>query len=225
MTATRSPRRFLPDGETLAWGGLLVTTEFLLVIGYLLVLDVTVRDWRLYAVPFVWINVAVWALARTSPPAASPRKRRIAAAVAVGYGLVLSYFGGLIGPSTAPVASLSVSVTSLPPGWSPALLYNGSLLSVALLPYKLIGFAALAYLVYATALDASSALLGGVLGVFSCVSCTFPVLAGLVTGVAGSTALAGAVTGYSYLLSTVAFVATAVVLAWRPTVGSIRFGR
>ncbi|MFT4923746.1 MAG: hypothetical protein ACI8XM_002977 [Haloarculaceae archaeon] len=223
MTTRTVTARWLPDGETLAWSGLLVTTEFLLVIGYVLLLDVTVTNWRLYVVPFVWINVGLWALVRTRLPAASTRNRRIAGAIAVGYFLLLAYFGGLLGPSSASAGGLSLSLTSLPPGWSPALLYNGGLVSVVLLPYKVLGYAVLAYLVYATALDAASALVGGLLGLFSCVSCTFPLIAGVVTGLAGSSsALASASTRYGYLLSTVVFVVTVALLVWRPSLDSVR---
>jgi hypothetical protein len=212
-------RRQLPGGETLAWIGLLLTTEFLLVVGYVLLLDVQVRDPALFVVPFVWIDVAVLAVAGTDLPAAGRQTRRIAGLLAASYFLVLAYVGGLLGPGTATVSTLSLSLTSLPPGWSPALLYNG-VVNLVILPYKVAGYAALAYLVYATALDASGALVGGLLGVLSCVSCTFPVLAGVVTGLAGGgSALAAAATGSGYLLSTAVFVLTVALLYWRPTAG------
>ena len=68
-----------PDGETLAWLGLVLTTEFLLVVGYVFVFDVLVRDWTLFVVPFVWLNVAGWAVYHTRPAPASAGKRRVAA--------------------------------------------------------------------------------------------------------------------------------------------------
>jgi len=88
---------------------------------------------------------------------------------------------------------------------------------MVVIPYKLIGYLALTYLVYVTLLDAAGSAVGGVLGLLSCVSCTWPVLATIVTGVAGSgTALAGAVYAQSYDLSTVVFVVTVGLLYWRP---------
>jgi hypothetical protein len=218
MSAAAARRR-LPGGETLAWMGLLVTTELLLVVGYVLLLDVQVRDPALFVVPFVWIDAAILAVVGTDLPATGRRTRRIAGAVAVAYFLLLAYVGGLVGAPSGPVSTLSLSLTSLPPGWSPALRYNG-VVSLVVLPYKAVGYAALAYLVYATVLDASGAVLGGVVGVLSCVSCTFPVLAGLLTGLAGGgSALAAAATGSGYLLSTVAFVVTVALLYWRPAAG------
>jgi hypothetical protein len=217
--------RFRPNGETLALAGLVVTTELLLVLGYVVALNVQVRDWTLYAVPFVWINVGLWAVVRTDPQSAPARKRLLAAAVAGGYFLLLAYFGGLFGPGNSPVTAYSVEFLDIPPGWSPALLYNGPIVSLALLPYKMVGYLALAYLVYATALDASNAVVGGVLGLFSCVSCSFPIIAGVVTGiVGGGGALAGLATSSTYLLSTVVFVVTVGLLYWRPAVGK-RLGR
>ncbi|MFC7134422.1 MULTISPECIES: DUF7546 family protein [Salinibaculum] len=221
MSTLDLSERVRPSGETLAWGMLVLTTEFLLVASYVVGLNVTVRDWTLFVVPFVWINVGLWAVHRTTPAAAATRKRLVAAAVAGGYFLLLAYFGGLVGPGTGgPLTSFTVELWDLPPGWSPAVLYNGPVLTLAILPYKVVGYLALAYLVYATALDASNALVGGVVGLFSCVSCSFPIIAGVVTGIVGSGgALAAVATGSTYLLSTVVFVVTVGLLYWRPAVG------
>jgi hypothetical protein len=221
MSTATLARRFELDGETLAWIALVLTTEFLLVVSYLVGLDVQVRDWTLFVVPFVWINVGLWAVVRTTVGATTTRARRIGVVVAGGYFLLLAYFGGLIGPAAGgPVTSFSVELWDIPPGWSPALLYNGAAVTVAVVPYKLIGYLSLAYLVYATVVDASSAVVGGVVGLFSCVSCSFPILAGVATGIVGSgSALAGLATQSGYLLSTAVFVVTVGLLYWRPAIG------
>jgi hypothetical protein len=213
-------KRLRPDGETLAWLGLVLTTEFLLVVGYVLVFDVLVRDWTLFVVPFVWLNVAGWAVYHTAPAPAAPGKRRIAAAVAGSYFLLLAYFGGVVALGSASHSgTLTVALFSLPPGWSPSIIYTGQLVHLVVLPYKVLGYVALAYLVYATALDAAGALVGGLVGVFSCVSCSFPLIAGLLTGiVGGGSALAAATAQSSYLISTVVFVITVGLLYWRPSI-------
>jgi hypothetical protein len=118
------------------------------------------------------------------------------------------------------VSAFTIDLVGLPPGWSPSLIYTGELLHLVVLPYKVIGYVALAYLVYKTALDASSAIFGGVVGIFSCVSCSFPLIAGLVTGIGGGS-LAAATAQSSYLLSTVVFVVTVGLLYWQPSIRAL----
>jgi len=207
-----------PDRRTAVYWAMVINAEFLILAGYYtLATDVTLRDPLFAVIPFVWINLAGWAVMHTKVPTAPSRKKATAAAVAVGYFGLLAVFGGIVnGPSG--VTSSYLNVLQLPPGWNPAFFYSGSLFSLVVLPYKLVGFAALSYLVYVTALDAASALAGGVLGLFSCVSCPFPVLAGLVSGLAGGgSAIAGFTYANSYLLSTVVFGVTVVLLTWRPS--------
>jgi len=213
--------RLRPDRETVLWGALVLNLELLLLASYAILSDtqligpLAVRYWLF---PFVWINVGLWALFRTRPAPAGTRQRRIAGAIAVGYFGVLAYFGGVIGLASTPdISTLRVVLLDLPPGWGPAVLYDGTVVGVTLMPYKLVGYAALAYLVYATVLDAAGSAIGGLLGLLSCVSCTWPVLATLVTGVVGSgTAVANAAYGQTYGLSTVVFVVTVALLYWRP---------
>ncbi|MFD1587562.1 hypothetical protein ACFR9U_11245 [Halorientalis brevis] len=211
--------RLRPETETIVWGAIVVNFEILLLFLYATVSEsqltglTAVRYW-LY--PFVWINVGIWAIVRTRPTPTSTRHRRIGLALAVGYFGVLAYVGGLIaGPIPSPTG-FSVQM-GLPPGWGPAVFYSSSHFTITILPYKAIGYAALAYLVYATVLDAAGSAVTGLLGLLSCVSCTWPVLATIITGVFGSgTAIASAVYTQSYGLSTVVFVATVGLLYWRP---------
>ncbi|MFB6309521.1 MAG: hypothetical protein ABEH35_09335 [Haloarculaceae archaeon] len=218
MNVTARARAVRPERSTLLWGAVLVNTELLLLFAYVLLSPNEIVDWLPTLVPFVWINVGLWAIVRTRPAPSSSRQRRVATLIAVGYFLVLAYFGGLIGPGQASQFTGSrVVLFSIPPGWSPAVIAITEFVSVTLIPFKAIGYVALAYLVYATVLDASGSAVSGVLGLLSCVSCTWPVIASLVTGVVGgTTAVAGAVYSQSYALSTVVFVATVALLYWRP---------
>lgn len=210
-----------PDREELLIAAMVVNSEILLLGVYWLVSSseltslLAVRYW---VYPFVWINVGLWAIFKTVPASADDRDRWLAGVIAVGYFAMLAYFGGLVGPaSSAAGRSLRLTVLALPPGWAPTLIYNGGVLSAALFPFKLVGYVALAYLVYATVLDAAGSAVTGVLGLLSCVSCTWPVLASLATGVLGSgSAIAGAVYSQSYGLSTLVFVVTVGLLYWRP---------
>lgn len=219
MTRTFDFGRVRPNRDTLLWGGLLVNTEIALTIAYLLLSDVQVVEPRYLVYPFVWLNVGIWALTRTNPVARNDRDRYVGAVVAVGYFLLLAYAGGVVGTGIGEDA-LGFRIAWLPPGWGPALLYTGASLKLVLMPYKVVGYATLAYLVYATVLDAAGSAISGVLGLLSCVSCTWPVLATVITGLTGSgAAVASAANEWSYALGTVVFVVTVVLLLWRPTLG------
>ncbi|PSQ19080.1 hypothetical protein BRD00_02205 [Halobacteriales archaeon QS_8_69_26] len=213
----RVARDLLPGRQTLLVLGGLLIAEFLAVVWYFALTDSAPTGLRYLVYPFVWINVGLLAAWHTSPAPASARDRRIAAALAAGYALLLAYFGGVIGPGTAlgggPVFGLSVHFVS--PGWGPALVYGGEYLQVAVIPFEAIGYAALVYLVYATIIDATGAAVSGVLGLLSCVSCSWPIVASLVTGAVGGSGAAIAVSA-SYDLSTLVFVVTVALLFWRP---------
>ncbi|MFB6207091.1 MAG: hypothetical protein ABEJ05_11265 [Haloglomus sp.] len=212
-----------PSREAAVWWAVVLNTELLVLLAYLLAEDPIVTQPVYYLVPFVWINAALWAVFRVSPSPTSSRQRLAALAVAGGYFLVLGYFGGLFAPSSGPVTGLRVVLSDIPPGWAPALIYGGATLQFALLPFKLVGYATLAYLVYATVVDAGTSAVGGALGLFSCVSCSFPIIASVLSGVIGSTgALAAAAYNQSYVLSTAVFVVTVGLLVWRPTMADVR---
>lgn len=179
---------------------------------------------RYWLIPPVWFVVGSWALVRTSPAPSSRRSRLAAGTVAGLYFLVLGVAGGLFGPAGGPTTGLTVQIVELPPGWNPALLYGGASVRLALVPFTTFGYLVLAYLVYATALEAKGAVAGGLLGVFSCVSCTLPVVASLVGGfVGGGAALAAAASGQTYVLGTLVFVVTVLLLTYRP--GMERLGQ
>jgi len=219
-----------PDRDTLLWAGLVVNTEIILTAAYLLVADVTVTEWRYLVYPFVWINLSALAVVRTDTIAGSSRARYVGAAIGLGYLLVLAYVGGLVsqgvaahhaaGAAVADHHALGWRLAWLPPGWGPALVYSGTAVQLTLMPYKVVGYLTLAYLVYATVIDAAGSAVSGLLGLVSCVSCTWPVLASLAGAVAGSgTAVAAAASEWSYMLGTIAFAVTVGLLLWRPTIG------
>ncbi|WP_439025889.1 DUF7546 family protein [Haloarchaeobius sp. DT45] len=217
------PESVVPEPETLFAFFIVVTGEAL-VLGLFLA-DGGTASLELLLLPFVWVNLGLWALWRASPPPAPTGRKRRAAAIALGYGIVLAYFGGLWSHgymffdtgAYQPSFGWYVS-TALPPGFGPAISYEGQLVNVTLLPYKVVGYAALTYLVYVTVIDAASSAVSGVLGLLSCVSCSWPVIATIVSGVAGSSsALATAAMRESLPLSTAVFVVTVGLLYWRPS--------
>ena len=105
----------------------------------------------------------------------------------------------------------------LPPGWGPALVVNVGVAAAVLMPAKVLGYAALAYLLYGAVVDAAGAGIAGVLGLFSCLSCSLPILAGAAASIVGGGAfVAAAATGLGYGPSTLVFVITVALLWWRP---------
>ncbi|SDM19243.1 hypothetical protein SAMN04487949_1221 [Halogranum gelatinilyticum] len=222
--------------ELLVWAAIL-NAELLAVLLYLLFMPVRVQSWRFILYGFLWINVGVFAVWKTNPTPSDPRTRRIALLVAAGYFLVLAVAGGILGPShTSPIAALltdghthshgattaaaSYELRMLPPGWGPAFVYQGAWVMLILMPYKVVGYLALAYLVYATVIDAVTASISGALGLLSCISCTWPILGSLAASVFGSgSAVAVAATTWPYDISTVAFLGVVGLLMWRPLVG------
>jgi hypothetical protein len=216
-----------PDRRTLLVGAVVLNTELLIVLAYFWAVGgafpTELGYLALVAYPFVWLNVSAWALARTSLPPASARRRLLAAAVGIGYFLLLARVGGLLLPGVGERATgLRLVLLNVPPGFSPALLYSGEAVVLNLIPFRLVGYATLASLVAVTVLDAAGNAAAGVLGLFSCVSCALPVIATVVSGVAGGgTAVVATMTSGSYGLSTAAFVLTVLLLSWRPDAAAL----
>ncbi|WP_435097735.1 DUF7546 family protein [Halarchaeum sp. P4] len=209
--------RRLPDldsGTLLSWAAVL-NAEILVTLAYVVLAPSIPTDPLTYVYPWVWLNVAAWGVLRVRPSPTPGRVRWLAAAVGVAYFLVVGYAGGLYHLSGA---GLGFSLHWLPPGWGPAPVYSADGLTVVLMPFKLGGYAALAYLVSVTVRDASASALSGVLGLVSCVSCTWPILATVATGLFGSaSALTSVAMTEAYGISTVVFVVSVLALVWRPT--------
>ncbi|WP_254862494.1 DUF7546 family protein [Halovivax gelatinilyticus] len=207
-----------PPAEILLGWGFILAIQAALLGAYLVARDVSPTFFHL--APFVWINVGLWAFLRTRPPSVVGRRRLIAASIAIGYFLLVSYVGGLYGihPSGhgRPVTGWEIRST-LPPGYGPAIFYVGDGLRLAIVPYLVVGYAAIAYLVYVTVLDASRSVAGGVFGLIACVGCAWPIIAPIVAAVIGGGAvLTTATYEFRYEVSTIAFLAAIAFLVWRP---------
>jgi hypothetical protein len=216
MTTIRLSR-YRPSRTDLLYGGLLVNTNLIAVVLYDLLAPGSLQPLRYTLYGLLWINVGVVAVAKTHTAPAGTRTRRRAALLAVGYAVLLAVAGGLV--RGGGVTADGFRIALLPAGWGPALIYSGELVNLVLMPARVVGYAALAYLLYATVLDAAGAAVSGVLGLLSCVSCSWPILASIATGVFGSgSALAAAAISASYDVSTAVYLVTVVLLYWRPLV-------
>jgi len=237
----RTQHRLAPlgrDGQVLA---LIVAVEAVVVAAYYLFSPSEVRSVRYVLYPFVWINVGLWAVLRTAPPSATARRRRLAGVLAGAYFVLLALVTGLVGvsidlPLLAVGAGATLGVDLVPahaaahpvgwrvsvsaPGWSPRIAYVGHEFYVYLVPYRVVGYLSLAYLLYVAALDATRSAVPGVVGMAACLGCSFPLVAAAIGAAGGSAGVAAAVMDSSVDLSTLAFVLAVALLYWRPGGGS-----
>jgi len=199
----------------------LFVAEVLVLVGYLGLTSTQLTAVRYALYPFVWINAGVVAVWRTRPAPASERRRSIAVVIGVAYLGILAVAGGLVGFGAGAPVGVSV-LTNGSPGYAPTLVLGTDVLTLRFVPYRVIGYLALAYLVYATVLDAAGSAISGVVGLFSCVSCTWPVAASVASslvGALGGSAAAAAVSAYSLDISLVVFLSAVALLYWRPGFG------
>ncbi|SFK78466.1 hypothetical protein SAMN04487950_1076 [Halogranum rubrum] len=198
-----------------------VAVELLLVAGYFGLTGAEPTTLRFVLYPFVWLNVGVWAVNRTRPPAASRRQRILAGCVASAYFLVLTYAAGLLAFGHSHPDAVGVTLTAASPGWGPLVAYTTPNLRLLFVPFRVVGYLALSYLVYVAVLDAAKAAVPGLLALVTCIGCSFPLVVAAVGGVAGgvtggSAGVVTAVAAYSLDLSTVVFVLAVGLLYWRP---------
>jgi hypothetical protein len=213
----------LPIGRRLYWG--LFFNSQLLAIGlYVLLTPATLSSPRLVGYGLIWVNVSAWVIANSQPDPSTSGVRRRALLLAGGYFGLLLFAGGVIGAGIGEAAT-GFRIAWLPPGFGPAMLYSGGSVTINLIPIYLIGYTALAYLVYVTVVEASGSAAAGILGLFSCVSCSWPIIVSLASAVTGgSSLLVASALQVSYGLSTGVFVLTAALLYWRPTDWLSRLG-
>ena len=213
--------RTLSLPTNLWWLGPVVLAEALLVVGYFGVTGARPTEFRYVVYPFVWINLGLVAVVETRPRPASRGLRLLAGVVAVAYFLVLAWLAGLVAIDTAPATHSHAhlhgwQVTLSAPGWGPRVGYATRLGHLYFVPYRVVGYLALAYLVFARTLDVSAAALSGVVGLATCLSCGFPVLASLTAGALGPVSAGMATSALSFDLSTLAFVFAVGLLYWSP---------
>ena len=210
----------LPSRRRLAAYALLVNLQGVGVVLYYALTAATLGEPRYVIYGLLWVNVGLLAVHAADPPAeAAFRERRRALAVAAAYFGVLAVVGGLVGTGLGADAT-GLRVAWLTPGWGPALVYGGHAVALVLMPAYVVGYLALSYLLYVTVLDAAGSAVGGLLGLVSCVSCTWPVLATVASTVFGGAGLlAASAAEMPYDLSTAVFLLTVALLYWRPGFG------
>ena len=146
--------------------------------------------------PRVLDNLALWRVRDRLPDLG-----RRATAAGAAYTLVLLASAGLVGPAASP----GLEVYLAAPGWSPALVYGGPGLRVVLIPFLVVGYLTLGALGALAVQRTLRATAPGVLGLFACVSCTAPLLAGL-AGSLGWGSLAATLLRAQYPVTTAVFL-------------------
>ena len=213
-TRTVSTGEIVPSRETVLTLAAVLNGEVLLVLLYFALSSATPTDVASLAYPFVWLNVAAWGVSRVGVPNGSRQQWLAAGVVGAVYFLLLGRVGGLY---MLHGDALGTRIAWLAPGWGPAFIYSGADLTVSLLPFKLGGYAALAYLVAVTVVDTARTGLAGLVGLLSCVSCTWPVLGTLAAALFGGASTAVVVAeSEPYAASTAVFVSSILLLTWRP---------
>lgn len=201
--------------DLLIWSSLL-TAELLILMGYQLATQSTVTEPRYILYPFVWINLGLFAVYRTTVQNRDRRVHVVAFVLASIYLFILLSLGGLLqlGIFQSLGVGSGVSISWASPGWGPMIAFQAEWIQFVIIPFKAVGYVSFAYLLYARLVDATTGALSGVFGIVSCIGCTFPILLPLL----GASTFS-AVSWLSVDLSTLVFVITLSLLYWGDEIG------
>jgi len=175
-------------------------------LGYGLAVDPVIHSPAQLLYPVVWTAAGLAALWAVRDSLGSVRP--LAAAVGAGYTVLLVWTAGLLSAAVGPP---NVTVHLAMPGWGPAVAYTGPFVTLRLVPFLVFGYATLGVLVALAVHQTLRATAAGFLGLFACVSCTAPLLAGI-AGSLGAGSLAATLTHAQYPVATVAFLVSAGAL-------------
>jgi hypothetical protein len=187
---------------------LVVAVELCLLGLYFTVTPAEMTELRYTLYPFVWINISIWVVRKTTSPRASRRHELFASTVAAAYFFVLCWLAGLVGFTLTgnPTELLGVTVGYGSPGWERVRVVT-PLAHLTLIPFRVVGYLALSYLVYVTILEATVAAVSGALGFVACLSCGVPIITSLATGLFGASAgLTGSLYTHAVDISTAVFL-------------------
>ena len=174
------------------------------IMAYLNGTDAAITVLRSLAYPIIWITVSLAAAVWIGQTVQGRPRRWRGVAVGGGYTLMIAWLTGLLGSTTG---GFPLRVHAAPPGWGPIILYDSGLVRLSIVPFKLIAYLALGYVIYALVAAHRGSIRAAALGVVSCVSCTGPLLVAVI-GAIGGTQATTAVATAGYDIATVALVAT-----------------
>ncbi len=203
-----APNAFALDVDS-RWLTVLVV-QALTLVAYATLSGTEITAARYLVYPFVWIDVAAWAVLRADLSVTSRRYRGAAAIAGAGYFAVMLYVAGFLGHGHVSMTGLRV--ISAPPGWGPMVAYQNRWFRLYLVPFQIVGYAALSYLLYAALLNATRAAVSGFFGLLSCVGCAWTLVAPLVGVAAGASTVGATLYDWSYDLTTLVFLLTVALL-------------
>ncbi|RJX41962.1 hypothetical protein DM826_09890 [Halonotius aquaticus] len=207
-----------PIGAAVATAVVATVVLLTAIATYLRLTDAVITTGRSLSYPVIWIVTSLTAAVWIGLTVRGRPYRWRGVAIGGGYTLVIAWLTGLLGATTG---GFPLRVHAAPPGWGPIILYDSGLLRLSIVPFKLIAYLALGYVIYALVAAHRGSVRAAALGVVSCVSCTGPLLV-VVIGAIGGTQATTAVATAGYDIATVALVATfgllvAVVARQQPT--------
>lgn len=188
----------------------IIFIEIFIVWTYFLLGNSEPTNLRYLAYPLIWINTSVWVVYKTKH--ISSEKKYITVLVSfisILYFLILLYIPGLIRLSThTNTNGLYLSMAS--PGWGPIISYTGDFIQFTIIPFQIIGYLCISYLIYTSLLNTTkSSIVGGMLGLFTCVGCAAPIFASLIGFLGGGlTSLTTSAYSFSYDIGTIIFLIT-----------------
>lgn len=196
------------------WVAVFLLEAYLLVAYFGLTAGHPTDEIRYLVYPFLWINAGLWVVSQSEPSTGTRFHRLLAASVAGAYLLTVLYLSGNVGFGVSGMA-IDLRVEMYAPGWGPLVAVTNPLFRLYLLPFEVIGYGSLAYLLYVNLLDVTRGVLSGAIGLVTCVGCTVPILAAL-AGVLGGPATSLTTTAYawSYDIGTLLFLVTLGLLYW-----------
>lgn len=163
-----------------------------------------VADPTMLTYPLVWLGVSTAAVVAVGRRWTSLEPWALL--VGSTYTIALLYLSGHL---RATGTGLAVDVQWGLPGWTPVVMAELSVVHFVIVPFQLIGYATLGYLLGQSLSVTSRSLLAGIGGAFTCAGCLLPITTIAVAGGVPMTTSTLA----SYPLATAAYVVTVVGLA------------
>lgn len=205
----------------------LVGIQLLLAVLYGAVFGTDLLSFHIFLIPFIWTTVSIVTVWYTESVSRGWRPTALAGAVAVGYLSLFLWLSGTVGFTPSQVEPITGDLgfgveagRSL--GWGPVIYYSGEWIGARIIPYQIIGYLALSYLVYVTVLDATRSASAGTLGLILCPGCAAAALVPAFGGIAGLSAALSFFLQYSYEIATVMFVVAMGWLYYQPSIATLR---